>query len=201
MEANEYIGKKFGKLTIMCRVNGKGHVIVRCRCECGSELNVWRHNLTSGRTIRCRECRRTEKTIHGLQNTPEWNSWVAMRQRCLNPKNDHYPRYGGRGIKICDRWSDFRKFLADMGNKPSGDHSIGRIDNDGDYTPKNCEWQTRDDQANNMSHSKFLEIDGVRMTAAQWAKKMSIGYAAVLGRLERGWSPRDAVMIPSGGKR
>lgn len=88
---------------------------------------------------------------HGRNNTPEHKIWIGMRQRCLNPKNQDYTRYGGRGIKISLRWMTFEHFFTDMGKRPSKNHSLDRKNNDGDYTPKNCRWATLKQQANNKS--------------------------------------------------
>jgi hypothetical protein len=80
---------------------------------------------------------------------PLYPTWTGMRRRCNNPKDDKYPNYGGRGIKVCDRWNSFRNFVADMGPKPSLQHTLERTDNDGNYDPFNCIWGTREQQANN----------------------------------------------------
>lgn len=89
------------------------------------------------------------KVTHGASLTPEYRTWAAMRQRCLNPRSSRYPTYGGRGITICERWSNFTAFLADMGPRPSPDHSLDRIDNDKGYEPSNCRWATRSQQQRN----------------------------------------------------
>lgn len=90
---------------------------------------------------------------HGLggrtSRAPEFNAWCKMRQRCESPNSPDYKNYGGRGIAVCERWSDFAAFIADMGSRPSPQHSIERQDNDSGYSPDNCVWATRDVQARN----------------------------------------------------
>lgn len=86
---------------------------------------------------------------HGMTKTPEYRAWASMRQRCANPKSARYDNYGGRGISVCDRWQSFEAFFADMGPRPTSEHSIDRIDNDGNYEPGNCHWATRSEQQQN----------------------------------------------------
>jgi len=89
------------------------------------------------------------KGTHGLSKTPEYRAWASMVQRCTNPNNARYDRYGGRGISICVRWNKFENFLADMGPRPTKGHSVDRKDNEGNYEPGNCRWATRSEQQNN----------------------------------------------------
>lgn len=105
-------------------------------------------------------------------NKREWRSWQMMKQRCYNTSYTQYKDYGGRGIKVCDRWQGkygFRNFLEDMGKRPSG-CSLDRINNDGDYMPDNCKWSTRYEQANNTRFNRVLEYKGEKHTMSEWAR-------------------------------
>lgn len=101
----------------------------------------------------------------------EYQCWQDMRRRCLNPKRRDYARYGGRGIKVCDRWASFATFLADMGPRPSPKHSLDRIDNLGHYEPGNCKWATAAEQTRNRRSNLHVTIDGVTKVAADWEKE------------------------------
>jgi hypothetical protein len=120
-----------------------GKWYARYRCECGKEFEAFRCNVNFGTTASC-GCKRGRKAgYHGQWDTPTWRSWISMRTRCTQPSARRYAQYGGRGIKVCDRWNDFANFLADMGERPSLEHQVGRIDHDGNYEPGNVAWQTR----------------------------------------------------------
>ena len=133
---------------------------------------------------------------HGMSRTPEYYAWQNMKDRCFNPNHKRYSDYGGRGISMCDRWLNLDNFLADMGSRPTAKHSIDRIDNNDDYSPKNCKWSTHVEQKNNKRNNHLITIDDVTLTIAQWAKKMGYNESVIWRRLEAGWSEYDAVMTP-----
>lgn len=116
-----------------------------------------------------------------------YTSWVLMRQRCCNPNNPDYCYYGGRGIKICDRWLEsFENFLEDMGECPQK-MSIERINNNKNYCKENCKWATRKEQSNNTRGNRILNFNGENLTVSQWSEKLNIGTKVILSRLKRHW--------------
>lgn len=148
--AKNLVGKQFGKLIVLS-LAGRGkrsEMRWNCLCECGGELAVRGSSLTSGNTSSCGCCGALKRT-HGLSGTPTYRAWVQMHTRCYNTNYRFYHRHGGRGISVCERWHTFENFFADMGERPSPDHSLDRKDNDGNYEPGNCRWATRVEQAQN----------------------------------------------------
>lgn len=163
------VGMKFNRLTVIKIVRHGSNITTDClcRCDCGATKVMKLTNVTAGLSKSCgcwlREFKRANFK-HGMSETREFHTWLGMHRRVDNPNDAKYYRYGGRGIKICDRWRhSFTYFYKDMGPKPDG-MSLGRIDNDADYCPSNCRWETQKQQASNRRTSRFVEVDGERMT-------------------------------------
>jgi hypothetical protein len=133
--------------------------------------------------------------LHGDSNSLTYQSWRAMKSRCLNPKADQYSRYGGAGITVCPRWENYQLFLDDMGSRPSGKHTIDRIKNYVGYQPGNCRWADHLTQQNNRGSHHILIYRGRSMTMAQAIRLSNNGLAksTVRCRLDGGWSVVDAL--------
>lgn len=135
--------------------------------------------------------------------SPEHQTWTNMRRRCADRSKPEYKNYGGRGIKVCARWrNSYEAFLSDMGRRPSSLHSIERIDNDGNYEPKNCKWALRYDQARNRRDNIPITFMGVTKCRADWADDLGISRTTLRGRLDRhGWSVERALTTPVPARR
>lgn len=140
------------------------------KCDCGKTTEAKVENVKSGNTASC-GCKRTR--LNGMWATPTYRSWQSMMSRCGRPDYSNYKNYGGRGIRVCERWKDFNNFVADMGVKPSAKHQIDRIDNDADYEPSNCQWVSPADNIRKKKSTK-LTVDKVkRIKELQKAGSMS----------------------------
>lgn len=118
-----------------------------------------------------------------------------MHGRCTNPSNPNYGHYGGRGIKVCVRWNDIHNFLVDMGHPEPG-QSLGRIDNEGNYEPGNCRWETQEQQNENTRRNRFLTWDGRTQILKKWAEEYDLAPRRLSERLRRGWSLERALTTP-----
>lgn len=195
--------RKFGRLKVVAYVGAaKGHQLWRCRCKCGRITVATCNNLMRLHTTSC-GCHKAEvvaagaRRRHSGSHTPEWVAWQHMKDRCCNPARRDYHNYGGRGIKVCERWlACFDNFIADMGKKPSPAHTLDRIDNNGDYAPENCRWATRHEQGINKRTTPRAAIDGVTKPVREWCEQYHMPLRLVLDRLRNGWPPLRALTTP-----
>lgn len=188
------MSRKFGQWVV---VNEEDKQKPLCRCVCGVERNVNIKNLKSGVSTSCGCARRSKlaerNTKHGKRFTRTWRIWRAMKTRCYNSNTAQYHNYGGRGIRVCDRWKDsFEYFLSDMGEAPQG-LSIDRIDNNDNYTPENTRWATPKQQSQNKSNNNKINGECI----SQISRRLGGGHSLVAKRLARGWSLEKAISTPS----
>lgn len=179
----DLVGRRFGRLVVLKR---DGNVGTRsrwlCRCDCGSVVLAGSGSLLSDWKKSC-GCLQREaniaRSVHGHARTGhhsvEYKTWCGMRRRCTNSNERSWPRYGGRGIRVCERWNSFELFLLDMGPKPSPQHSIDRIDPDGNYEPSNCRWATLDEQNRN----KRLTMGVVHRSLIRHLYRRGVGVMAL----------------------
>lgn len=194
----DIIGKRFNRWTVKA-YSGKSYWL--CVCDCGTEKQIFSGNLVNGKTMSC-GCWRDEKNsrdnkTHGLTKTVEYRIWAGVKRRCFNMNDASYPAYGGSGVMMCRRWSEsFEAFLTDMGNRPSPQHTIDRIDNTKGYEPGNCRWATRLEQAQNKTNNRIITLNGISNVSAEWARVTGIHRATIEFRLDHGWSVEDALTVP-----
>jgi len=182
--------KVFGHFTVIgfAYIKESGSAYWDCRCSCGNKKTVVGSSLTYGASTNC-GCVRNKKTVqrnykHGQAKigfrTNEYMAWQGIKHRCYNKKDSHYYLYGGRGIIMCDRWKNsFLNFIQDMGNRPSGNYSIDRINNNGNYEPSNCMWATAKAQQNNKRTNRMILVDGNNMTITNCAIYFGVAFSTI----------------------
>ena len=187
-------GRVFGGLAVLKRAaNSGGRIHWLCRCQCGEVVSVRSASLIRGNTKSCGCLVLRHGHSAGGEITRVYRAWDSMRQRCNNPDHPAFPRYGGRGISVCERWEVFENFLADMGEPPP-DKSLDRHpNNDGNYESNNCRWATKQEQNRNTSANRVIQ----GRTVAEWSELSGITHACISARLNAGWDEARAVSEPS----
>lgn len=179
-------------------VGAKGMAAWLCKCDCGTTKTVIGNNLRQGHVVSC-GCYQKEVAVrnglatkrHGETRTATYKTWISMKARCLNPSDQAYDNYGGRGITVCERWiNSYELFVEDMGKRPSG-ASIERINVDGNYEPTNCIWATQKQQNRNKRCTIRVAYKGVEVPLIEAAERSGIPYRVLHERKQRLKWPDD----------
>lgn len=208
------VGLRCGRLLVLAfarkiKTAASMHYAWKCLCDCGTEVEIDGYRLKTGGTTSC-GCALSElivamKTKHGHSpksgGSVEYSTWSTMKQRCQDVSSKSYPRYGGAGVTVCARWADFSNFLADMGLRPTAEHSIDRFpDAAGNYEPGNCRWATRSEQARNKKTSLRVMVGDESVQLSDACERASQPYQRVFQRIYKlGWTPERA--LSSGNQR
>jgi hypothetical protein len=182
MKPLDLAGQRFGRWLVVKRVEAVGNSRWLCQCDCGTRKSVVGSFLKNGVSKSC-GCFRAEVTAermrmlsgHNASETKTYSSWRKMMGRCFDPADIGYHRYGGRGIGVHARWTDFRNFLSDMGERPDG-FTLDRINPNGDYEPANCKWATRAEQSGNRRNTMWVEVNGERMNLKEASRRLGVDY-------------------------
>lgn len=198
-------GKQFGRLTVVQASGITKNKSVRwlCQCDCGHKKVIDGASLRYGATRSCGcllvETAKKQKPrlTHGKTKTKVYRAWAKMKARCKDTNDKRWEHYGGRGISVCSRWSDFESFYADMGEPPTEEHSLDRIDVNGDYCRENCRWATPKEQARNQRRSNLITFNGKTQCLADWAEELGIRYGTLEARLNAyQWPVEKAFSTP-----
>lgn len=176
------------------------HTRVVAECGCGVIKTYLKYSLRSGNTVSC-GCLRIlvlneRSTTHGMSGTRIHKTWKSMKDRCTNPNNKYWNRYGGRGITVCDRWQKFENFYEDMGDKPEG-KELDRIDNNKGYSPDNCRWVTRKENMNNQERSAKIEIGYIPLNITGLAELGAVSQRTMRRRWHQYGNAWDCLFSPA----
>jgi hypothetical protein len=199
-------GHKYGKLTVIGLDNEKSIKKRKywiCACECGNQKSVLADNLQAGKTKSC-GCLQNANRVEQANKRKKWGSelyptrhiWKLMLRRCYNPKDSCYEYYGKRGIFVCKEWHEFDNFLKDMGVKPEG-LTLERKDVNKNYSAENCCWATPKEQARNRRTTRWITIENVTKSAAEWCELYKCSQVLFAARVTRGWDVVKALQTPA----
>lgn len=202
-------GFRRGRLTVtgVAARSGRSAPKWRCRCDCGATVDVHECNLQYCYRLGTKSCgclarermsklNLTHGHTHGHVSTITHSTWISMIGRCRYPNVHGYMNYGGRGIRVCERWlgnSGFQNFLADMGERPSRRHSVDRLDVNGNYEPSNCRWATSKEQYRNKRNSHRVTAFGQSKTLVEWQESSGLPRGMIRARIMLGWEPERAI--------
>ncbi len=195
----DIIGKRFGRLTVIKfshRDKSKKHIFWLCKCNCGNIIKTTKDRLQKGDTKSCgclrKELTQLRFTKHKMSGSSIYHRWQHMKNRCLKIDDKAYKNYGGRGIKVCDRWLKFENFYEDMSIGYKIELTLDRIDNNGNYCKENCRWATRKEQGRNTRRNKIITYQRKTLCMKEWAKELNMKYGCLWYRLNAGWSIEKA---------
>lgn len=203
----DLLGKRFGRLVVDDYAFSKncGNAVRaywNCVCDCGNTAIVPARHLLRGCTVSC-GCKNKENqanvhklaTKHGQKDTMTYSVWKNMRARCNSKSSSGYYKYGALGTKVCERWNSYTNFLEDMGERPSKEHTLDRIDPGGNYEPHNCRWLLMKDQCHNRKITKFVQYQGQKYAVAVLARMHNISGQTLRRRLAKGKSIEEALSL------
>lgn len=200
-------GKTFGYLTVIEYAYTRNNSYWRCKCVCGNEITRNAQYLKNTRYFQNCGCvssklNKERATIHGDHKTRLYGIWASMKKRCLSKNNCNYPRYGGRGIKVCDEWLDYLTFKKwALSNGYSDDLTIDRIDVNGNYCPENCRWATMKEQQNNRRNNKKITYNNETHTVSEWAEITHISRHTLDFRFNNNWPLEIALTLSTDSKK
>ena len=190
------IGKTYGNLTVLAEVEKEGknrRVLVRCSCEAATEKTVYLGNLRRASTTSCGCVKKAVKKTHGLARHRLYHTWFEMLQRCQNTKDKRYADYGGRGVTVCDRWQAIENFIADMQPTHLEGLTLDREDNSNSYSPENCRWATKTEQARNKRSNINITLNGKTQCLLAWCEDLKLNYKTVYTKIRSGKTPEQVL--------
>jgi hypothetical protein len=195
------VGDVFGRLSVLAvgQVPGTYRYVSVCQCSCNSPPKVVRSDsLVMGKVESCGCLQKERTTTHGMTSSGHYGRWRHMMQRCYNQDDKSFKDYGGRGIKVCDRWHKVENFVSDMAPTYKQGMEIDRINNDGNYEPLNCRWVTSSGNANNRRSGHLITHEGVTQSMTDWSRQTGISVGTLSERINvLGWSHSRAVTEPA----
>ncbi len=203
IDKSTYIGKTYGRWSIVSVIFKGRRTYVSAVCSCGVKRDVRLDQIINGSSQSCGcfkmdRIKRVAKT-HGFSKTATYTSWLEMKGRCYCPTKTQYSDYGGRGITVCERWlgeNGFVNFLDDMGERPSVSHTLDRKDNNGQYCKDNCKWATRAEQQRNRRNNILVTYRGETKCLTDWCSDLGLNKSTIAHRLKSGMSAEKCFTIP-----